>query len=119
MTISLVEQNLRNHRKLLRQLPRRGFADSGCNAPDPRCITLPMENHMNTVQAAEWLGLKEITLREWRSDEKGPPYIEISARCIRYAMEDLIQWRDDRRHVPSVRAAVEDAERRISQRKRN
>jgi predicted DNA-binding transcriptional regulator AlpA len=61
-----------------------------------------MGTHLNTAQAAEWLGLEESTLRDWRSDRKGPPYIKISARCIRYAMEDLVKWRNDRRHVPSV-----------------
>jgi hypothetical protein len=57
-----------------------------------------MGTHLNTEQAAEWLGMKANTLKEWRSDRKGPPYMEISPRCIRYALEDLIKWRDDRRH---------------------
>jgi hypothetical protein len=73
-----------------------------------------MENHLNTVQAAEWLGLEESTLRDWRCDQKGPPYIEISPRCIRYALEDLIQWRNDRRHVPSVQAVVEESIRSVA-----
>lgn len=72
-------------------------------------ITLLMGTHLTSIEAAEWLGLKEITLREWRSDQKGPPYIAISARCVRYALDDLIQWRNDRRHVPSVRAAMEES----------
>ena len=73
-----------------------------------------METHLNTVQAAEWLGLKEITLRMWRSNEKGPPYIEISAGCIRYAMEDLIKWRNERRRIPSVQEAVEETIRNVA-----
>jgi predicted DNA-binding transcriptional regulator AlpA len=63
--------------------------------------------HLDTFEAAEWLGLKEATLRDWRSDQKGPPYIEISSRCIRYALEDLIKWRNERRHTPSVQAVVD------------
>jgi hypothetical protein len=59
-----------------------------------------METHLDTVAAAKWLGLKESTLRDWRSDQKGLPYIEISPRCIRYALEDLVKWRNERRHVP-------------------
>lgn len=68
-----------------------------------------MGMHLTSIEAADWLGLKEVTLREWRSKEKGPPFVEISPRCIRYALEDLIQWRNDRRHVPSVRAAMEES----------
>lgn len=66
-----------------------------------------MSAHLNTEQAAEWLGMKANTLKEWRSDEKGPRFVRVSARCIRYPMEYLIQWRNDRVHVPSVRAAEE------------
>lgn len=76
-----------------------------------------MEAHLNTAEAAKWLGLSERTLQGWRCEEIGPPYIEMSPRRILYAMEDLIKWRDERRRIPSVRSAVEDAERRISQRK--
>ena len=59
-----------------------------------------METHLNTVEAANWLKLEESTLRDWRSDAKGPPYIEISSRCIRYALEDLVKWRNERRLIP-------------------
>jgi hypothetical protein len=88
-------------------------------ATAPRCITLPMGNHLNTQEAAAWLGIKANTLKEWRSDQKGPVFVKYSSGCVRYWLDDLIQWRNDRRHVPSARAAVEESERRISQRKRN
>jgi predicted DNA-binding transcriptional regulator AlpA len=78
-----------------------------------------MKELLSTIEAAEWLGMKESTLRDWRSDEIGPPYIVISPRCIRYSLEDLIRWRNDRRRVPFVQAAVEGAKRRISQRSRD
>jgi hypothetical protein len=51
--------------------------------------------------------LSERTLQDWRCEEIGPPYIEMSSRRILYAMEDLIKWRDERRRIPSVRAVVE------------
>lgn len=66
-----------------------------------------MEALLNTADAAKWLGLSERTLQDWRSEEVGPSYIEISSRCIRYDMEDLIKWRDERRRIPSVRAIAE------------
>jgi Helix-turn-helix domain len=66
------------------------------------------------VQAAEWLGMKEATLRDWRSRETGPPYIVISPRCVRYDMEDLIKWRNERRRVPSVQAFVDETIRNVA-----
>jgi Helix-turn-helix domain len=66
-----------------------------------------MESNLNTAEAAKWLGLSARTLQDWRQEEIGPNYIEISPRCIRYAMEDLIKWRDERRRIPSVRAIAE------------
>jgi hypothetical protein len=77
-----------------------------------------MGTHLNTAEAAKWLGVKESTLRDWRCGQVGPAYIEISSRCVRYAMEDLIKWRDERRRIPSVQGSVEDAERKIRQRSR-
>jgi Helix-turn-helix domain len=67
-----------------------------------------MEAHLNTVQAAEWLGMSANTLRDWRSREIGPPYIVISPRCIRYAIEDLEKYVAERRRIPSVQAVVEE-----------
>jgi hypothetical protein len=66
-----------------------------------------MGKNLTTIEAANWIGISEGTMRDWRSDEIGPPYIVVSPRCIRYAMEDLIKWRDERRYVPSVRETVE------------
>jgi hypothetical protein len=70
-------------------------------------ITLPMGTHLKTKKAAEWLGVDDSTLRDWRARHYGPPYIALSPRCFVYRMEDLIKWVADRHHVPSVRAAQE------------
>jgi hypothetical protein len=57
--------------------------------------------HLTTAEAANWLGIEKRTLEDWRSNEIGPPYVVYSPRCIRYSMEDLIKWRNERRHVHS------------------
>jgi hypothetical protein len=74
---------------------------------------LSMEPLLNTDAAAELLGVLPTTLRDWRSLERGPPYIKVSPKCIRYAPEDLIKWRDERRHVPSVQGVVDKQTSRI------
>lgn len=40
-------------------------------------------------QAAEYLGVPETTLAQWRSQRRGPPYIKLESRLIRYRRTDL------------------------------
>jgi len=51
-------------------------------------------------QAAEWLGLSFHTLRDWRWRKKGPPWVQVSAKCIRYIVADLQKWLDKQTHNP-------------------
>jgi predicted DNA-binding transcriptional regulator AlpA len=36
-----------------------------------------------------------------RADSIGPPYIKISARCVRYRREDVLRWLESRRVKPA------------------
>ena len=47
-------------------------------------------------QAAEYLGQSPNTLRQWRSQGRGPAY-EKRGRNIRYKMDDLETWRNANR----------------------
>ncbi len=40
-------------------------------------------------QAAEYLGVSARTLQEWRVTGHGPRFAALSARCVRYRLEDL------------------------------
>jgi predicted DNA-binding transcriptional regulator AlpA len=42
--------------------------------------------------AAAALGLTPRTLQGWRHRGDGPPHVRISARCVRYRVEDLNAW---------------------------
>lgn len=63
-------------------------------------------------QAAEYLGQSANTLRQWRSQGRGPAY-EKRGRSIRYKLEDLEIWRNANRvltgealeSLPSARSA--------------
>jgi predicted DNA-binding transcriptional regulator AlpA len=46
-------------------------------------------------QAAEWLGLSVHTLRDWRWRKKGPPWMQVSAKCIRYSVAAVQKWLDN------------------------
>ena len=58
---------------------------------------------LNTAQAAEMLGVQPATLRGWKSQRIGPPFIQLSPRCVRYSESDILRYADERRVVPCVR----------------
>jgi predicted DNA-binding transcriptional regulator AlpA len=41
-------------------------------------------------------GLSTETLAQWRSQEKGMPFIRVSRNCIRYRQADLDKWIEER-----------------------
>lgn len=51
-------------------------------ATDSRSLLTPKE-------AAEYLGIPEGTLAQWRSQRRGPPYIKLEERLVRYRLSDL------------------------------
>jgi len=40
-------------------------------------------------EAAEFLGLPESTLAQWRSQRRGPVYVKLESRLVRYRRSDL------------------------------
>ncbi len=53
---------------------------------------------LDTAQTSVFLSVPEGTLRNWRSQGKGPRYVRItkgnSRSAVRYKMKDLIEWAD-------------------------
>lgn len=43
-------------------------------------------------QAADWIGLKTDTLRDWRHTGQGPKWIKINRKTIRYRLSDLVAF---------------------------
>ena len=43
-------------------------------------------------QAALILGVSPRAMQKWRSNGRGPVFVRISARCIRYRTSDLAKW---------------------------
>jgi excisionase family DNA binding protein len=44
---------------------------------------------LSPKQAAEFLGVPEGTLAQWRSQRRGPRYIKLEGRLVRYRASDL------------------------------
>ena len=55
--------------------------------------------YLTETEAAEYLGLKAGTLRNWRKDSVGPAYSRLG-RAVRYSPEDLEKFANDRRFNP-------------------
>lgn len=49
---------------------------------------------VDTKEAARLLGLKESTLRAWRSKGKGPKFVHVSTErsTVLYPMKELNKW---------------------------
>lgn len=50
---------------------------------------------LTRVQAAEYLGMSEQTLRCWAVDGRGPVFIKLGTRSVRYRVEDIDRWLDE------------------------
>ncbi len=78
----------------------------------PQPIVFPDTRDMlNDEQAARRLGVSPATLRSWRCREIGPPFVKLGRGTqapVRYNPDDLDEFMRQGRHVPSVRAALED-----------
>lgn len=64
----------------MRTLTRRG----------PAALSAPLL--VDTASAAAMLGLSPRTLEGMRARGGGPPYVRVSARCVRYRVTDLEAW---------------------------
>jgi len=47
---------------------------------------------MTEKQAAEFLGFSPRALQQWRISGRGPKFLKISARAVRYRPDDLDEW---------------------------
>jgi predicted DNA-binding transcriptional regulator AlpA len=70
--------------------------------PQKPCRTT-INRTLNTIEAAEMLGIRPATLRGWKAERVGPPFIQLSARCVRYYEHDIQTYANERRVVPCVR----------------
>jgi len=62
------------------------------------------ERLLRDVEAAERLGVKVQTLRNWRMMGTGVPYVRIGDRSVRYSEDDLKAYINARKVNPSRRA---------------
>ncbi|MCS6954309.1 MAG: helix-turn-helix domain-containing protein [Bryobacterales bacterium] len=47
---------------------------------------------LTTRELAGLLGLNEVTLKVWRCLGKGPPFVRLSRKAVRYDLDDVYAW---------------------------
>lgn len=57
--------------------------------------------YLDDHQAAQILGLKPQTLRNWRGQDRGPAYIK-AGRAVRYSLDDLIEFANSHKVQPGA-----------------
>lgn len=62
------------------------------------------DNALTQKQAAAYLGISPDTLRTWRRFGRGPKFVMIGKKCVRYRLEDLEAYRSA--HVVDPEAAT-------------
>jgi len=63
---------------------------------EPTGAALPEAVLLTTEQAAARMGYAPKTLAEWRQTGEGPVFVRVSARSVRYRIEDLDRWAEER-----------------------
>ena len=64
---------------------------------------------LSQVEAAELLGISPSTMNGWRVQGRGPAFVRLTARCVRYRISDLERWVDAQRVVGPEAKRVEHA----------
>lgn len=54
----------------------------------------PDRDLMTPEEVRERLGICDTTLRDWRRDGVGPPWVRASHRIIRYPVKGFQEWLD-------------------------
>lgn len=53
-----------------------------------------LDRALTEVEAAQFVGLEVSTLQSYRTNGRGPGFVKLSARAIRFRRRDLIAWMD-------------------------
>ena len=60
-------------------------------AEPPRLVD---EHYIDPHQAAEILGVRYQTLAKWRMDGRGPKWLKLNPRVVRYKLSSVLEWLD-------------------------
>ena len=58
-------------------------------------------------EVAERWGISQVTLQDWRSRQKGPPFIKLGGRMVRYRELDIEMWLIEQESHPAAMRRLE------------
>jgi hypothetical protein len=64
------------------------------------------QTYLTTEQAAGYFGLTARALEERRRRGDGPPFVRLSATCVRYRVSDLEGYAQERTFMSTAEAAA-------------
>ena len=56
--------------------------------------------YLSPREAAAYLRCTTAALARYRQERRGPPFLRISKRMVRYSQRDLVEWLEQRRVSP-------------------
>lgn len=59
-----------------------------------------LEKLLSEREASKFLDLTPAALRKWRQLRKGPAFVRLSTRCVKYRVEDLQKFLAERTVTP-------------------
>jgi predicted DNA-binding transcriptional regulator AlpA len=65
---------------------------------DQRSESVTKRHLLNTIKAAEYLDIHPTTLATWRVEGRGPRYVKVGPRKVRYRPEDIETWLEANTH---------------------
>jgi hypothetical protein len=72
----------------------------GFEAPHRLAYTeAPALETLDEYQAADFLGVKVKTLRNWRVRGVGPAFLKYGGKLVRYRRADLLAWQESQRRT--------------------
>lgn len=63
--------------------------------PSGPLLTTTPDELLTTQRAAERLGVKPQTLYLWRSKDKGPDWVRVGPKLVRYRPADIDRWLEE------------------------
>jgi predicted DNA-binding transcriptional regulator AlpA len=49
---------------------------------------------LREVEVSRWVSVSTGALRRWRKERRGPPFVRLGRRAIRYRASDVALWLD-------------------------
>ena len=59
--------------------------------------SVEIDDLLRPVEAAKLLGVTARTLKDWRRDGRGLPFVRLTPRAIRYRRQDVARFIESRR----------------------